>query len=944
MKKLLLIAVMAVTGLTVSAQRKYNPTDVAQTRHHMTHKVAEKRSFQAAPLRNESAASMRSLGKKITLDASRLQPVQRTKVQPVLNQRQARMMRNNGRLVSSQVTNLMPINNVQTNAPRKEAAFRESYTGKGMDYYTKSDTAWTMLPAVAQTAEGESVNVLVDVIPLVPALKEALATIYPNGVPVTYTIEEGIVTIQPQPIASFEDKEGTTCYLTLFGANSDDEDGVINMQLAEDGLLKVTNGNWIALGEFANVPFDEEFGDNFLGVDELYVNVRYVYEGQPVGFTSERDYKAHGVDMSASQGVSWTMSLGKWTEDGEDIPAFLNVSPFDDMFSVIYPDGIPVEYKKEGNTYTIQPQVLGSMTDDDGSVEYLMIFSGTNEATGEIVFTIDADGKLTTIKDESILIAAWSTENYDPTYETYLGWYTYTDRVSYRLPGEPSVAPADLCVDPNELILFAGLGMSGYSYNDNLAVVGAYAPLSFRNGTLDEATKFEWLVKETTSDDENTITGTETNFLFNTKGNARYEDFTLTGFNGDAASEPYTFGYGHCPATDASGNPTGEARYEAAHFYAGETAGSFQFTDGTYATMTRQNPDGDLTFYTNWATPDIYESTSIAKIYSYQGKPATPLFLTGVTLPLVGFEAKDDFNLHISLYKCSRSATGRFTMGDLIAESDATIENVDDQYTSGLTAVVFDELYIEDEMGMSETLDYLFIEDEFIIVIDGWDNGTFSGVLGSQDITGNEINSTWFARTGYDDEMRYYTVWKPALFIGLNDATYGYLYTEDNTDLTFSAEGGTATIHVDPMFYGTDEETGQPTHSLFVESVSEDGEEADDIPEWLTFEVTNEDYTTATDVDEDGDEYTYFVNGIDYDLVVAAEALPEGVEGRSAEVVFMQTGALLKVKVTQGESQGITTVVTKEPLKNHHTYNLAGQRVGAIKGVVVKDGRKFIRK
>ena len=366
--------------------------------------------------------------------------------------------------------------------------------------------------------------------------------------------------------------------------------------------------------------------------------------------------------------------------------------------------------------------------------------------------------------------------------------------------------------------------------------------------------------------------------------------------------------------------------------------------------MTRQNPDYDLTFYLNWATPELWAQnssnpTSMSTIYSYQGKPATPLYLTGVTLPLVSFTANDDFNLHIKLCKCSRSATGTLTLGDVIAESDATIENVVDGYDAGLTAIEFTELYVEDEFGMSEIVDYLFIEDEFVIVIEGWDNGTFNGVLGSQEHNFNEITSTWFQATG-ETRMRSYGGGWPQLFIGLLDATYGYLYTDDETNLIFDKDGGTSLVHVDPMYYGTDDETKEPTYLLDIESVLEDGEEVEEVPEWLTVDVANEDYTTATEVDEDGNEYEYFVNGIDYDLVFTTEALPEGVENRTCQIVFFQTGAKLTITVIQDiDADGISTIVEKTPINNSHAYNLAGQRVNNhAKGIIVKNGRKQIVK
>ena len=516
------------------------------------------------------------------------------------------------------------------------------------------------------------------------------------------------------------------------------------------------------------------------------------------------------------------------------------------------------------------------------------------------------------------------------------------ENVKYRLADAPIEAPSDVSCEPEELVLFAGLGLSGYGYNDNLAIIGAYAPTSFHNNTMDIATGFEWSVTEYDEDDtETVITGNNRNFSLYAKGGSVYENLSLVGINETVASEPFVWGTGQT-LTDE-----GAARYENLRAYAGRGASFFSFSDDTYATMTRQNPDGDLTFYTNWGTPDIYERTSMSTIYSYQGKPATPLFITGVTLPLVSFSAGEDFNLHIKLYKCQRSSTGRLVLGDIIAEGDATSENVNAEYDAGLTAVEFTELYVEDEFGMSETVDYLFIEDEFVIAIEGWDNGTFSGVLGSQDIDVSKVPSTYFTQTGEEEgRLHYYTSWFPQLFIGLLDATYGYLYTEDDTDLLFAKDGGSSSIHVDPMYYNVDEETEEPTYSLELESIIVDGDEAEELPEWLTVEVANEDYTTATATDEEGEEYEYFVNGIDYDLVFNVEALPEGIENRSCKIVFFQTGARLTVTVTQDiDPDGIHTVVEKTPVKNSRAYNVAGQQVGKnYKGIVVKNGKKALVK
>ncbi|MDE6634282.1 MAG: hypothetical protein K2J96_03360, partial [Bacteroidaceae bacterium] len=340
--------------------------------------------------------------------------------------------------------------------------------------------------------------------------------------------------------------------------------------------------------------------------------------------------------------------------------------------------------------------------------------------------------------------------------------------------------------------------------------------------------------------------------------------------------------------------------------------------------------------YTNWATPEK-ASTSMSKIYVYQGKPSTPIYFEGVTLPVVNFADNGNFNLHIAIRKCQRNAQGKIAMGDIVAEADATIDNVDASYAaqSGLTAINFTNFYVEDEWGMSEEVEYLFMDEEFLIEIDNWDNGSFTAVLGCQDITpANGLNTTYFEKTGEEGSVYSYTSWKTSLFVGLIEPAYGYLYTTDNTDLNLSVEGETATIHVTPMLNSIDE-AGDPTYRLFIKDITVDGEEAAEVPEWLAFSVTNQNY------DEESEHYA------EYDLNVTAEALPADVQGRKAEVTFYQEGAMLKVSVQQGEIiDGISqTTVTNKVNNDGKLYDLSGRQVQAgKKGLVIMNGKKFIVK
>ncbi len=950
MKKLLLLSVMVLAGLSASAQFKSQPSVNQQTnsKTKMANMPQSQRSFQAvAPKQDLKMRRYAPVGGKLTLDPTKVKPVTRSertfaKMSAAQNKVVANKAQNH-KMVNLQPTmTVNPQASSQAKAARKTPAFAEQYTGIGYDYSEKEDVEWTMTPTTAEVGE-DVLPVFVGIIPL----PDYLSGRYPDGIPAVYSIdEEGVITIEPQAIANYENEEtGTTHYLTICSATSDD--GTMTLKLDENGKLTFTVGNWIMLAEFDGVEFDydedaEEFGEAYVGYWELFTDVNFYFN---IETRIDYEYNAHGMDYFEGEAVSWTMQRGTRVTDDEETHFFVNMTPMLDIFSEIYPNGIDVEYTQVGNTITVKPQVIASIpADEESEAEYIMLCSGTSE-DGSIVLTEgeNGPGTLKLGDDESIIIGAWSTDKFDSSYDTYLGSYSYIENISYRLPGEPAVAPKNVSFEPNELVLFAGLGYSGYGYNDNLAMMGAFAPTTFRNTTTDLATGFDWSVLETDREgEESTITGNKKNFTLYTQGDCTYEDFKLIAYNEEEASEPFTWGVGHCPNNEGTA-----PRYEAIHVYAGQGASAFGFTDGSYAVMTRQNPDGDLTFYTNWGTPDIYERASISTIYSYQGKPSTPLFITGVTLPLVSFEANDDFNLHIKLCKCTRDSKGKLTVGDVIAEGDATLENVNDDYDAGITAVEFTELYVEDEFGMSETKDYLFIEDEFVVIIEGWDNGTFSGVLGSQDIDVSNLPSTWFTETGEEEGTRhYYTSWFPQLFIGLLDATYGYLYTEDETDLLFAKEGGQSSIHVDPMYYTTDEETEEPTYSLYTESIFEDGEEVDEMPDWVSFEVANEDYTTAIGIDGDGDEYEYFVNGIDYDLVINVEPLPEGVENRYVKVVFFQTGAKLTVTITQDiDPDGISTIVEKTPIKNSRAFNLAGQPIGNnYKGVVVKDGKKVVVK
>ena len=616
-------------------------------------------------------------------------------------------------------------------------------------------------------------------------------------------------------------------------------------------------------------------------------------------------YEGYGMQRSTSETVDWEMKSGTATlESGEEISLLQNVIP--DIFG--FEDGVVVEYTVQENKIVIAPQLVASFEHEEAPTgTYYIFLEDANSNDGTITLTMDETGGIDGYY--SIIYSVYPAETYN--YNDWVATYEGFSNVQYNIPGV--LKTPNVSFEQNSLILFAGLGLNGYSYTNNLAMTGAFATTNFVNRTTDKVTDWDWTAWDASSEEPAVFaSASDVDFALDLQSDV-VKNVQLVGTNETKSSDPFIFGVGKYIKDD------GTPQYENSYLYGGYYNNGWILNNETPAIMTRQDPDGHLKFYSNWATPDI-ASTSMSKIYCYHEKPAAPLFFTGVTLPLVSFVDNGDFNLHIKIMKCSHQGT-KLTLGEVIAEGNATSENINADFSAGLTGIEI-PLYKEDEFGMSIDLDYIFVEDEFVIVIEGWDNGSFSGVLGSQDAPlDNASISTWFEKTGEEGSMYRYTSWPTALFVGLLNASYGYLYTEDNTNITLPSEGGQAVLHINPMLC-TSDDNDNPATLLWIDDES-------DTPDWLSVGLANEAYTET--------EFSF-------DLVLEAEALPEGSGNRSAHLVFVQTGAKLVVDVTQNAGSGINTVVTRID-SNAPAYNVAGQRVNnSFKGLVVKDGRKVVVK
>lgn len=482
--------------------------------------------------------------------------------------------------------------------------------------------------------------------------------------------------------------------------------------------------------------------------------------------------------------------------------------------------------------------------------------------------------------------------------------------------------PPVVYYEPEGTALYANSSPTGYHYTEaSLGMYPTFAPATFRNTTLDIADAWTWTIKD---GEEQVVATIETEDLsFSPEAGEVYEAPYLSGNNQGTESEaPFQYGSGN--------NMTYSNMYVGASQQA-----YFRFSDGSYASMSRACPDFPTYYYSDIATPDLYADNDIANMIVYMGKPEAPLYFEGISWQLYNFVDKG-INLKCKIVKVARSSN-TLELGEVVAEADVDLENsvIND---TGRSTLFWTDFYTVDELGMSQSVDHLFINEEFAIIFEGWDNGTFSAyALGDypSEVLASPSYSLYYQ--GYDDEgafsERVYRMSSSHLLVGLEGAAYGYLTTADNTNIELPAEGGTAKINIGPMVYYNSDE-GEAVTGIWLD---EDAG-SDEIPEWLDVTYTN---PVQTGVDKNGDP----IYDTSFDLIFTAEALPAGVSERACHLIFYQPGAQLEVNVKQaGDPTGITTTV-KKTVTNAAAYNLNGQRVNAnYKGIVVKDGVKRINK
>lgn len=620
-----------------------------------------------------------------------------------------------------------------------------------------------------------------------------------------------------------------------------------------------------------------------------------------------RAYNASGLNKNG-QATNWVMTPSA-IDGGGDCLINIIPSPFSNV------EEIPVTYTIEGGTITIPAQKVGEASatyqGEQISLYCYLCNISSSSVDGSQQLTLSEDGTLTA-DNYYYAYVFFMVDGVDWTQVWTYQYYTNVKYVDIDKPQPPVVM-----YEPEGIYLHAGFSPTFYHYSSaTIAVVPAQEVISFRNMTTDLADDWTWDV--TDADDQPVLSTSNKDLEFMTSAGSEYYAPILNGFNQGLQSEvPYQWG--------------AVSENTVSYVEAGMTQSAFRFGDGSYATMSRANPDFSIAYYGYLGTPDVNtQGYSVEKLILYQGIPAAPLYFTGVNMLVRNPVVNENSVLKCQIVRASRDNSGSLELGDVIAEADLDLEStvIDDNY--GIGSLAWTSFYKEDELGMTETIDHLFITEEFAIIIDGWDNGTFSAIpYGEYDGNENSTMNTFGKDTGDDRIYRYSDA---RMYVGFIDAAYGYMMTNDNTNITLPADGGEAKINVGPMLYYYND-NGEAVTGIWLD---EDAG-SDEIPDWLQIKYTN---PVQVDVDDEGDP----IYDISFDLIFEAEALPAGTTSRSCHLIFFQPGAQLEVNVSQEGTSGVSTVV-KKTVTDGPAYNLNGQRVNAnYKGIVVKDGAKAIKK
>ena len=363
---------------------------------------------------------------------------------------------------------------------------------------------------------------------------------------------------------------------------------------------------------------------------------------------------------------------------------------------------------------------------------------------------------------------------------------------------------------------------------------------------------------------------------------------------------------------------------------------------------------GSLDTHYLYGTGTITTSTGVKRkcfgIEQDFDKPMSPLYIEDAYLDFYSTQANPiPEGKELIMRFVELDEEGNF--GETIAEFTATgsdiydVQDVSTQIKNALGytgswysgSVVFANKS-QDSFG-AETLEPIIINKRFAVLILGVDQEGVSIGFTSTTITDDSgITDGYFLceeeGTG-DNYYHYYT--GSSLSVSFT-AAFDKVFTPFATTFVAPKEGGVAigesedqedAAYMYTAFPWTDSESNE---NYFVDVEYGDGD-----PEWI--ELALGDYWN--ELSETTQQPLNLIL-----LQFNAQALPSGVEGRSAIVHVYGLADEATFLVKQGEvADGINTISTVKTGNKVKTYNLMGQEVKAnTKGIIIRDGKKLINK
>ena len=290
-------------------------------------------------------------------------------------------------------------------------------------------------------------------------------------------------------------------------------------------------------------------------------------------------------------------------------------------------------------------------------------------------------------------------------------------------------------------------------------------------------------------------------------------------------------------------------------------------------------------------------------------KPTSPYILSDVHVPMICMQSGE---LTLKVYRAIQDESGNWTLGEQLAESTATVD-ADDENSLG---PIFEDLvYVDPETGLDGVL---MIDDNVFVVVEGdiesyplhWyhmeelPSEAHAYQIMSFTVDGEEFTDVMDCNFGFGDGSSV-----TCYAFNYNIFMY-YLHNNEETD-TYNApaEGGSMTFNYDSYYSSGGWDI---TDTNF-----------EDLPEWVTVETED-----GTVQNSDG---TLGYTGIT-DVTVTVEALPEGVESRSVDILLSYDGAESIIHVIQGEApvvvvpgdvngDGVVTSADVTALYKHILYN-----------------------